>query len=392
MTDQNNSSNSYAPAHLNVDIRSTILPLNRLGVSFFLEGDAVQKSEDLITGKDFKSYKALDKAIRVTMPNGMVLTVSDRFWKSFANIYALGRSVFTYWAFNEVFERVTKQRNGKPVRLTYEKFPERKSGVDGVLLSCTNPEKSVLTINDVNQIFDKYNAKEVGYTNGQINATFACPFPATYKIGGDAMSTQYMLAAPVDGYGLPASYLALLRLVCSNGMIGMSKAFKTVFQLGGDGDTVFNVLDRSMEAFNNEEGFHAFKDRLEAATSSWASLHNYLALDKTINKAATADSWPAAKRADIADKLTKLAGNPLMLYGITGVSEPNPRLARTVPVKASVYDLLNFATEVATHHTNVLRAKNALNAWVGELISTDFDLENTITNCPDFQDMFLNDL
>ena len=69
----------------------------------------------------------------------------------------------------------------------------------------------------------------------------------------DDFRTQFNLELPVDGYGLPSAFLGLLRLVCTNGMIGMQPAFKTVFQLGKGDDDLSSALTRIMATFNNEE-------------------------------------------------------------------------------------------------------------------------------------------
>jgi hypothetical protein len=52
----------------------------------------------------------------------------------------------------------------------------------------------------------------------------------------------------------------------------------------------------------------------------------------------------------------------------------NTKKLKTLPAKCSVYDLINFATEVATHHSDTTAARR-LHGWVGGLISNEYDLE-----------------
>ena len=51
--------------------------------------------------------------------------------------------------------------------------------------------------------------------------------------GGEDHKQRIAVHTPIDGYGSPAVYLALLRQVCSNGMVAMSKAFKTSLNIAG---------------------------------------------------------------------------------------------------------------------------------------------------------------
>ena len=40
------------------------------------------------------------------------------------------------------------------------------------------------------------------------------------------------------------------------------------------------------------------------------------------------------------------------LYGLANLDTLSPKRQRTLPVDCKVYDLLNFATEIATHHAS----------------------------------------
>ncbi len=62
---------------------------------------------------------------------------------------------------------------------------------------------------------------------------------------------------------------------------------------------------------------------------------------------------------------------------------------RALPVNCRVYDLLNFASELATHHTSG-SASRVVQAWIGTLISREYDLEESCDAFCDFRDFFLD--
>jgi len=366
---------------LNVRVETLVVPLNQLRVM-------------LPEGTTKLNRKQMDKKLLMELPDGRQLLVTPRFWHSFSTLFRLNRSVFDYWQFDEVFARISQSRDQKVIRLCYEYWPDRaaESGAKlvGQALSCTNPTKARLTVDDVSGLIERHGGTGVNYAGGVVNVAFDCPFPLEFQVGGDDFRSMFMLALPVDGYGLPSSYLGLLRQVCTNGMVGMTKAFRTAFQLGSN-DVGYNVvLERAISTFNNEEGFEALRLRLDAAANSWASMHDFLGLNRAISTIATADGWKLVKSMEIQEKLDTLAGHPLRHYGVSGINEMSSRVTRTVPVACTVYDIINYATEVGTHHTTIQSGRNRINGWVGELLTSEYDLENSCTTMPSFRDMWLN--
>ena len=72
---------------------------------------------------------------------------------------------------------------------------------------------------------------------------------------------------------------------------------------------------------------------------------------------------------------------------------PHAQPARVVAVTMGedddcrVYDLLNFSSELATHHSDAA-GNRALQAYIGSLISEEYDLEGTAENVTEFADFF----
>jgi hypothetical protein len=63
---------------------------------------------------------------------------------------------------------------------------------------------------------------------------------------------------------------------------------------------------------------------------------------------------------------------------------------RVLPAACKVYDVLNFMSELATHHANFVGARR-LQAMIGELVGAEYDLEGTAEKYSDFRDFFIAD-
>jgi hypothetical protein len=240
----------------------------------------------------------------------------------------------------------------------------------------------------------------------------------SFQIAGDEFSNRFVLAAPIDGYGLPNIYLSLLRHICSNGAIGYTKAFRSSLAIGRGNDEVNYSIVRALEGFNNEEGFSALRDRFDAASRSWASVAEaqglYKQLVRLLARRQVGGDWGALVASGSIARLHQATdspeqrlgpanlaetGSPLLtafhrvtgdvstLYGIANPDALNVKRQRTLPTKAKVYDLINFASEIATHHAKE-EGSRAPQAWLGTLISGEYDLENSAESFGSFQDFF----
>jgi len=59
-----------------------------------------------------------------------------------------------------------------------------------------------------------------------------------------------------------------------------------------------------------------------------------------------------------------------------------------LPAPCKVYDVLNFASEMATHHADPGGAR-AIQAFLGDLIASEYDLEGTADHFADWRDFFI---
>ena len=85
----------------------------------------------------------------------------------------------------------------------------------------------------------------------------------------------------------------------------------------------------------------------------------------------------------------EMTGDVSQIYGLANMDALSVKRQRTLPVKCRVYDLLNFASELATHHATGSGARTA-QGWIGTLISREYDLEESCDAFRDFRDFFLD--
>jgi len=146
-----------------LNVESMIVPLNSLKVEFER------------TRKECKSRLEADDHTRIILTDGRRMKVSGRFWSSFSSLHNLNRSVFDYFSHEEVFERITRAK-GHEVRIACE-----LEGDGGRMLSCTNPSKPLLKVDDVRHLAEEFDGKSMSYSEGMVTATFDCRSPPASK-------------------------------------------------------------------------------------------------------------------------------------------------------------------------------------------------------------------
>ena len=84
----------------------------------------------------------------------------------------------------------------------------------------------------------------------------------------------------------------------------------------------------------------------------------------------------------------RMTGNLNELYGLANLDALSNKRQRVLPARCRVYDLLNFASEIATHHSTPEGARS-MQACIGTLISDEYDLEGTAETATEFADFFV---
>jgi hypothetical protein len=371
----------------------------------------------------FKVKHIEDGKVRAMSVDGVDVTPTPRFWTSLCSsfsTYGLSTKLFRLFEHAEVFQRLSDRVGGEGkdrVRFALEDSGAARP----TLLAVSNPARALVPYEKAKQMLARYDAGTVEYAGGIVRSTHAPQHMDDVSIAGDGFTHQYVMETPIDGFGKPLIYLSLLRQVCSNGMIGYARAFRTEINIGNaserEDDTMFSIT-RALDSFNNEEGYAALRDRFESAAMSWASIYEVNRVSRVIDQmtkggmfrapsvpqlgcveqlatkrnivlggdgSSATDSNPINIR--ILRAFTQLSGNLCEIYGITHLDAMSQKKMTKVPARCSMYELLNFLTELATHYCDEKNGR-LLQAEVGNFVSSEYDLEGTKETHPDFSDFF----
>lgn len=332
---------------------------------------------------------------------GELLQPTPRFWQSFFARFGIADNVFRYFEPAEVFERISERAADDSLRYCIERGSSGDSGGSGIagnavgsgglgaagsgrLLAVSNPRRAVIRYGEVQDLVGRYDGCDTGYADGIVTSTHRPRSgDQTFAISGDRFQHRFVLETPVDGFGQPRIFLSFLRLVCSNGAIGYSRAFRSDVSVGKD---VGMCVARALESYDNGDGYAALRQRFESAQRSWASVHECVKVYKLLTR--MKQDQETGKETLIRD-LHRLTGNLNELYGLANLDALSVKRQRVLPARCRVYDLINFASEVATHHASAI-GNRSIQAWIGSLISDEYDLEGTAEAAPEFADFFVN--
>lgn len=323
-------------------------------------------------------------ALRDLMIDGVPVRASRRFWRSFFTRFGIAENVFRYFSPDEVFTRIAEVNRDASFRFCIANRSDKDGVTRNDLLAVTSPNKPVIRYDEITDLLTRYGGTDVRYHDGLVTSTHAPRGGSReFAIGGDQFRDRFCMETPIDGYGHPRLFLSLMRLVCSNGMIGYSRAFRSDVPIGKHMD---HCISRALQSFDNGDGYVALRQRFESAQSSWASVHECIGLAATLEKLQR-DRQLTCEGS--LGRLRAVAGNLSELYGLSNIEALSDKRQRILPSKARVYDLINFASELATHHA-LPDGANRIQAYIGSLISDEFDLEGTADSAADFDAFFMD--
>jgi hypothetical protein len=352
--------------------------------------------------KDLEARTGPDRngkiGVREVLLDGEAIQPSNRFWNSLHLRFGFTSNIFRYFSHAEVFNRISEVAPNDRIRWCVERGPTCVPR----LLAVTNPISALITHDDLMDLLRRYGTSEMEYGDGIVRSRHTPRLSDTFQVGGDGFQNKFILDTPIDGFGRPSVYLSLLRLVCSNGAVGYSPAFRSELSLGRGDDGVFFALTRVLDGFNNEDGFAALRQRFEAATRSWASVHEVNRLYKLLArlhdrgelKGAAAlpalgeNGAPCGSPSSLFHAFHEMTGDLTRIYGMANLDALSVKRQRTLPTACRVYDILNFASEVATHHATGM-GNRLVQAFIGDLISGEYDLEGTLEQFRDWRDFFI---
>jgi hypothetical protein len=369
----------------------------------------VETHEDLKTGKlKVSAVLVDDEPIKPT----------QRFWTSLFARYGFNKAFFKYFSHVEVFERIAQVGKNDAMRLCIERGENEKGEPLNRMLSVSNPKKPLVSFEELHGVLERYQSKNVSYADGIVESHHvpvrgAMPF----EVVGDAFGNEFVMHTPIDGYGKPNIYLSMLREVCQNGIIALSKTFQSGVSLGKVTDDVTHSITRALDGFNNDDGFDALRKRIESATRSWASVYEstqaYNLLLRLMSRQELLGGMGAVGSSQsvlihkhlssgpggledidqigspIMKAFRNMTGDTSKLYGLANIDALSIKRQRTLPIECKMYDLLNFLTEAATHWAEPSGAR-ALSAMVGGMLATEYDLENTCDQYGEFADFLID--
>lgn len=324
---------------------------------------------------DPASGKAAVDSIEV---NGERAEPTGRFWRSLLTRWRLSGNIFTYFEYPEVFERVSKRIPDDHLRYCMVRDSDNHQS----LLAVSSPKQPFAHAVEVSELIRHHGGKEIRFHEGVITSLHTPRSgETTSDIGQDKFEHRYLLETPVDGYGLPRTFLSLLRVVCANGQIAYAPTFRTPIRLGED---AIHSLSRALDTFDDDEGYAALRRRFESAQTSWASINEVQRLNKLLMN----QQQEGHLKGQAVDDLQQVTGDLREIYGLANLDTLSVKRQRVLPARCRVYDLLNFTSELATHHAS-LGSRLQLHAYIGGLVADEFDMEGTAEQLVDFNNFFM---
>lgn len=330
---------------------------------------------------------------------GRPLKTTARFWESLHRRFGFTPNIFRYFTYAEVFQRISEVAKNDRILYCIEHRPEQSERLLGV----ASPTSPRITAPDLQELLERHSVESLSYDKGVITSRHNTRHGGQFDIAGDAYENRFVIETPIDGFGRPSVFLSMIRQVCANGAIAYAPAFRSEINLGRGGDAVSYALVRVLEGFNNDEGFAALRQRFESAATSWTSIHEAQKLRRTLvglhnrgevlrgrplPKILGSDGYEALSSSPILATYDRLIGDLSGVYGVANLDAISPKRQRTLPAGCKVYELLNFASEIATHHSNP-GGNRMVQAFIGDLVSNEFDLEGTANEVADWRDFFI---
>ena len=321
------------------------------------------------------------KTTKKLILDGKSFETTDRFWGSISSRFGLNQKLFKFFTPEEVLTRVMEvsrtDKKGIALRLVTD---------DTKVYGTSDPSQKILMYDEVKSIFDQSKI-DYEFVDGQLQSLVSPDGGAqSFKIGADDYNHRFFLRSPVDGYGNHTGALALLRQICSNGMVAMTPAFTTILKVGkGENKDMGYGLKRALNSFSNSDGFTVLEHRVEVAQKSNASIAEVIRIKKTIDNLSDNNDLRFIDSA--IDEATDYA---LRRYGVTDLRMLGKK-AKVLPANCTIYELMNVLTEAATHNVSDKVRANKIHGLVGELLSVEYDLEGTKSKFAEFQDLYFKE-
>ena len=304
--------------------------------------------------------------------------LTDRFHRGLAKQLDVPYKVFNLFTPEEVMKRAAKVCGSLKLRVTLDRDRYEVLGLTerrGVPV----PVRHV-----VSTLRGDHRIRDLRYKDGVVTGRldlgdgWEVPNDGEYRV-------HVQCRVPVDGLEQPEMNLATWRLVCANGAIAEAPIFRTKLEIKDNDGGHFKRL---VASFSNPEGVELLQERMGEAASTRASVGELLKLEAVIKRAVPSSHDQRLLR----DRLHEVAENPCLRYGVTDLDRIGEKRRPLLPVDCSVSDLLNFASEIATHHGDIVSDTRPLHAFAGTLLAKGFDLEGLYPSTRRASRFYVNDL
>ena len=323
-----------------------------------------------------ESLDADNGSLRGIIVDGERYALSPRFLKGLATRMKVPYTIFNLFTPLEVIHRTAERQPDLPLRVTLDRSKKTALGL-------VEAKGNVLPVGQVASILRQDSRlQKIDYENGILEATL--DMGEAWEISGDSeYKVQLRCQIPVDGMGQPEINLATFRQICSNGAVAEESSFRTKMEIKDNSGLHFSKL---LKSFNNRNGMEMLHQRLLDANATKASVGELLEMDGLIRRVVS----DRHSQMLIREQLLTLGDNPCARYGVTDLTNIGEKRRSLLPVGCSVADLLNFSSELGTHHRNLLKEVAPLHAFYGRKLARGFDLEDMYKNSVPARDYHLN--
>ena len=338
-------------------------------------GDFIRRFDFETVGLDELQPITVEGAIKGVRIGNEAYFVKTRFMKTMMGIFGFAESLFQYFSPEELFARILERQKETALRLCIDRKLMQINGV-------RKPEKEFLPMPNVcNIIREDPRLTSISYEPETALMESTLALDEVWGIPQDSnYRNQLHFSYRVDQCQTPTIALGLFRLVCTNGMIALKRCFETALVIEKNHGSHLRQL---LKSFNNRNGFDVLRERMVIAQHTKASVNEFLGVVNKI-RICIKDPLPFEER------LHSIAGNPETQYGQTSLEEIRSRHRRELPAQASIMDLVNVLTEIATHIVPDKRFQ--LCTYATSMLANEFDLEGLAENKNPARQFYLNGL
>ena len=337
-------------------------------------------TQEIVTIQDLVplNEKSTSKSDWKLKYSGQEYSVTPRFVSSLAKKLKFSNTIFNFFSPQEVLGRAAEVQPEQEFIATFDNSTNQ-------ILGIIERNKKILPPSVGCRIFSEDpRIRSAHYANGIWHGELVLDEVFNIDNSGE-YSRKLNIQYPVDGIGMPSIYLAIERQICSNGAVVQVAAFRTDIEINDESGT---HLSRLLRSFSNQHGFSALEERIGIAQQTMASVNELIMVDNLLQ------DYVQDKKSyyKLHNRLYEMAGDPCLVYETTSLNNIPAKKRSLLPVNCAVNDLLNFCSELTTHHGNLLTSSSAFDVAAGRTLAGEFDLEGMYSINRKSPDFFLKDL